>query len=245
MAENKTISVEKSPESAAAKAAEIFRKTIRESVQQHERCAVALAGGTTPRLMYQRLADEAVVDRVPWGQVDIFFGDERDVPQDDVESNFGVAQRTMLDHLPIDWERVHPMRADAEDLDAASGEYEQIIRRVVPAGPGGVPQFDLIMLGMGGDGHTASLFPDSPILNEGSRLVVACHIPVLGRNRMTFTFPVINAARSVVMLVTGDDKAGVVERVIRQHDQSLPSARVFPPHGTLHYVLDNSAARLL
>lgn len=245
MSETKQISVQKSAEAAAAKAAELFRETIRQAVQQRGRCAIALAGGTTPRLMYQRLADEAVVDRVPWGQVDLFFGDERDVPQDDVESNFGVAQKMMLDHLPIDWERVHPMRADADDLDSASDEYEQIIRRVVPAGPDGIPQFDLVMLGMGGDGHTASLFPDSPILGEGKRLVVACHVPVLGRNRMTMTFPLINASRHIVMLVTGDDKAGVVERVIRQEDQSLPAARVYPVRGTLHYVLDTAAARLL
>jgi len=245
MIESKRMIVEKSPEQAAAKATDIFKSIVLETLEQRDVCNLALSGGTTPRSMYHHLADHALGDVIPWSKVEVYFGDERDVPQDDVESNFGMAQRVLLDHAPIDWSRVHAMRADAEDIDAASREYENTIRRLVPAGPNGIPQFDLIMLGMGGDGHVASLFPHTDILEEPQRLVVACHVPVLGRNRMTFTFPLINAARNILLLVTGDDKAEVVERIFKQGDQALPAARVAPQHGTMHVVLDTAAARLV
>jgi 6-phosphogluconolactonase len=245
MTESKRIVVEKSPEAAAAKAAEVFKSIVSQAVAQRGICHLALSGGTTPRSMYTHLAKHALTDNVPWAKVDVFFGDERDVPQDDVESNFGMAQRALLDNTPIDWARVHAMRADAGDLDGAANEYEQMIRELVPAGPGGVPQFDLVMLGMGGDGHVASLFPATNVLDEGQRLVVACHVPVLGRNRMTFTFPLINASRNVLLLVTGDDKADIVQRVFEAGDPSLPASRVFLQYGTLHIVLDTAAARLL
>ncbi|MBN1941875.1 MAG: 6-phosphogluconolactonase [Phycisphaerae bacterium] len=245
MSESKQIYRESSPEQAAVRATDIFKTIVRESVAQRQVCHLALSGGTTPRSMYHHLADHALGDNVPWSRVEVYFGDERDVPQDDVESNFGMAQRVLLDHAPIDWSRVHAMRADAEDIEAASREYEATLRHLVPAGPDGVPQLDLVMLGMGGDGHVASLFPHTDILGESHRLVAACHVPVLGRNRMTFTFPLINAARNILLLVTGDDKAEVVERVFKHSDQNLPAARVNPRHGTLHVVLDVGAARLV
>lgn len=245
MIETKRIIVEKTPEQAAAKAADIFKSIVVETLEQRSACHVALSGGTTPRSMYHHLADHSLGDVVPWSKVEVYFGDERDVPQDDVDSNFGMAQRVLLDNTPIDWSRVHAMRADAEDIDAASREYEAAIRHFVPVGPNGIPQFDLIMLGMGGDGHVASLFPHTDVLEEPQRLIAACHVPVLGRKRMTFTFPLINSARNILLLVTGDDKAEVVERVFKHSDQDLPAARVCPQHGTLHVVLDAAAARLV
>lgn len=245
MIESKRMIVEKTPELAAAKATDIFKSIVLETLEQRDVCHVALSGGTTPRSMYHHLADHVLSDVIPWSRVEVYFGDERDVPHDDVESNFGMAQRALLDHTPIDWSRVHAMRADAADIDAASREYEATLRHLVPPGPNGVPQFDLIMLGLGGDGHVASLFPHTEILEEPQRLVAACHVPVLGRNRMTFTFPLINAARNILLLVTGDDKAEVVERVFKHNDQNLPAARVFPRDGTIHVVLDEAAARLV
>lgn len=245
MSGTKEILVEKSSEKAAAKAAEIFRSVVCDSVYHRGVCNAALSGGTTPRSTYQLLADQALTDDVPWSQVEVFFGDERDVPQDDVESNFRMVQRTLLDHTPIDWARVHPMRADAEDIGGAANEYEETIRHKVHSNNHGIPQFDLVMLGMGGDGHTASLFPGCANLDEMHKLVVACFIPVLGRHRISFTFPLINAARNVLLLVTGDDKADAVRRVIHDQDMALPSSRITPHHGTLHIVLDSAAARLL
>ncbi len=245
MIESKRIVVEKSPELAAGKAAETFKSILSEAVAKRGICRLALSGGTTPRSMYHTLADHVVIDHAPWSQVEVYFGDERDVPQDDVDSNFGMAQRTLLDNAPVVWSQVYAMRADAGDIDAAAREYEETIRRNVPAGPNGIPQFDLIMLGLGGDGHVASLFPHTDSLEEAQRLVVSCHVPVLGRSRMTFTFPLINAARNILLLVTGDDKAEVVQRVFEAGDTTLPAARVAPQHGTVHVVLDTAAARLL
>jgi 6-phosphogluconolactonase len=245
MAETQQIIVEKSPLNAAARAAEVFKSIVSEAVSQRGVCYLALSGGTTPRATYSSLAEIAICDEAPWSQVEVFFGDEHDVPQDDVDSNYAMVQRTLLDHAPIDWQRVYPMRADAKDIAAASAEYENIIRRTLPDSPTGIPQFDLVMLGMGGDGHTASLFPNSAALEEAHKLVVACHVSVLGRNRMTMTYPLINAARNILFLVTGDDKANVVKRVFREEDQSLPAARVSATHGMVHVVLDTAAARLM
>jgi 6-phosphogluconolactonase len=238
--------VEPTAQAAGQFAAQLVRIMMCESVAQRGRCAVALAGGTTPRSLYQLLAAEATAGAVPWWDCDIFFGDERDVPHDDIDSNYRTAQRSLLDHVPIDPQRVHPMPADAEDLQAAAERYEQKIRSSLPAGPGGLPQFDLILLGMGADGHTASLFPGTELLNETRRLVASQYVPVLGRNRMTFTFPLINAARNVLLLVTGDDKAPAIAGLLGEDAparQRLPVARVHPSDGKLIIVLDAAAAR--
>jgi 6-phosphogluconolactonase len=194
------------------------------------------------------LAREATTGNVPWQEVEFFFGDERDVPPDHIESNYGMIQRTLLDHLPVPPGHVHPMPADWLNMDAAAEEYERAICQVLPADPGRPPRFDLILLGMGADGHTASLFPFTECLNEQRRLVISHYVPVLGRKRMTFTFPLINAARNVVMLVTGDDKAGAVADLLGEDSASreqLPAARVAPADGRFTLVLDSAAARRL
>jgi len=234
------------PEQATTTVARLFKRAVHEAVAARDVCTVALAGGTTPRALYQELAAHVFDADVPWDRVEVFFGDERDVPQDHVESNYGMVQRALLDHVPISPDRIHPMPADAQDLDAAAAEYEQAIRTVVPAGGDGLPRFDLVLLGMGGDGHTASLFPRTTALTETDRWVVSHHVPVLGRNRMTFTFPLINAAREVVFLITGDDKAEAVADLFSDApDQrgNVPAAYVQPSEGRLVMVLDASAAR--
>ena len=245
MMDSKKIIEEPTAEKAAAKAAEIFRTIVGRAVADHGACRVALSGGSTPRATYHELADHATTDGVPWSQVDIFLGDEHDVPQDDIESNYHMIQRILLDNAPIDWERVYPMRADSDDIQAAAEEYEQIIRKYVPSGENGIPQFDLVMLGIGGDGHTASLFPESPGIDEAEKLVVASYVPILGRNRMSITFPVINAAKNILLLVTGGDKAEIVRRIFQDNDRNLPAARIHPNNGTFHIVFDADAARLL
>lgn len=245
MSQSRNRIVANSPQDAAARAASVFTQIVSQAVEARGICHVALAGGVTPRAMYSHLASHATTDEVPWSRVEVFFGDERDVPQDDSDSNFHMAQRSLFDHTPIDWERIHPMRADAADLDAAVAEYEQLIRASLPAGEGGVPQFDLILLGLGTDGHVASLFPGTAGLDEQEKLVTSCHIPVLGRNRMTVTFPLINAARHVLFFVTGDDKAETVKRVVHDGDPTLPASRVTPKNGETHFVLDQAAAKWL
>jgi len=219
-----------------------------ESAGERGKCFVALSGGTTPHALYHRLAAEKSIYDLPWDKAEVFFGDERDVGQDHVDSNYRMAQRTLLDHIPISPQRVHPMPADADDLSAGAAAYEQTIRGLVPDDGGPAPRFDLILLGMGGDGHTASLFPDTSGLGETEKLIVGHHVPVLGRSRMTFTYPLINAARTVILLVTGPDKAEAVAALLGDDPEAkrrIPAAGVCPSDGKLILVLDADAARLL
>ena len=247
MPRERKVVVESLPDEATRLAAELCKTIICESVAQRGRAYVALSGGITPRATYQLLAKTATTGAVPWSQVEVFFGDERDVPHDDVDSNFRMVQQTLLDYLPITPSQVHPMPADAEDLDRAAAAYEQTVRKIVPARADGRPCFDLILLGMGAEGHTASMFPCTPeALEEKTRLVVAHFVPVLGRRRMTFTFPLINAARNVIVLVTGDDKADVAATILDGDEQAkskLPAARIAPDDGLCTLVLDAAAAR--
>ncbi|MCK4275990.1 MAG: 6-phosphogluconolactonase, partial [Phycisphaerae bacterium] len=171
--DTRSILVENTAEEATEEAAKLFKTIVCEAVDQRGICHVALAGGTTPHALYESLANSAVTGEVPWSKLVVFFGDERDVPHDHIESNYNMVQRTMLDHLPIAPTRVHSMRADAEDLPAAAAEYERTIRQVLQTAPHEIPKFDLILLGMGGEGHTASLFPDTDILTEEDKFVSA------------------------------------------------------------------------
>jgi len=243
--QSRKVLVEDSAAAATALVSQLFASIICEAVEARGVCHLALAGGTTPHGLYQQLAASLAGGEVPWGQVEVFFGDERDVSQDHVESNYHMAQKTLLDHVPVQPASVHPMPADSDDLAASAGQYEETIRRRVPCDGGEKPRFDLILLGMGGDGHTASLFPDTEVLQERKKLVTAYFVPVLGRRRMTFTFPLINAARNVILLITGEDKAEAVADLLGEHPaekERLPAARVAPA-GTFFVVLDAAAAK--
>ena len=239
--------VEFLPDDAVERSCELLKDAIAEAVEARGVCHLSLAGGATPHPLYQRLAATAVTGEVPWEKTEVFFGDERDVPHDHAESNFRMVQQTLLDHLPIPPAQVHPMPADAEDLQTGAQHYEQTIRRIVPAGPGGVPQFDLVLLGMGRDGHTASLYVGTPdALAESKKLVIAHFVPALGRNRMTITFPLINAARNVLLFVTGEDKADAVAAMLGQDEKAkhaLPAGRIAPQDGNFFAVFDAPAVR--
>jgi len=238
--------VKSTSEDAAAAAANLFRKIVCQTVADRRVCNLALAGGTTPHELYEKLAAEVFDCDMPWPSVKVFFGDERDVPHDHVDSNYHMAQRALLDIAPVPPEQIHPMPADADDLNEAAEEYEQLIRRIVGGESEDTPGFDLILLGMGADGHTASLFPRTKALNETEKLVVSQYVPVLGRNRMTFTFPLINAARHVMFLITGEDKADAVAAILSKDEQrrkNFPAAFVKPTDGRLVFVLDTAAAK--
>ena len=243
--QSREVYVEPSVEQATGLASKFVKSIVAEAVSRHGFCYLALAGGTTPHGLYLRLASDGLSGDVPWQNVEVFFGDERDVPQDDVASNFRMAQRTLLDHVPIDLMHVHPMPADSEDIEAAAAGYEKAIHKAVPANERGIPRFDLILLGMGGDGHTASLFPETAALDENEKLVLGYHVPKLGRHRMSVTFPLINAARNVLLFVTGADKADAVAKLFGTDNQArseLPISRVCPD-GALKIILDAAAAR--
>ena len=245
--QSRQILIEPTCREATQLAAELFGGIVCQAVSERGICHVALAGGTTPHGLYQLMAASDNIDQLPWDRVEVFFGDERDVPHDYVESNYGMIQRTLLDHVPIDLSRVHPMGADSDDIAQAAADYERTIRETVPEGDGGVPQFDLVLLGMGGDGHTASLFPAGEALDVYDRLVTSCFVQVLGRSRMTLTFPLINAAKNIILLVTGADKAEAVADLINgaEDDKArLPVAKVCPTGGKLLAIFDAPAARL-
>ncbi len=242
---SRKVLVEGSPEEANALACELIKSILCEATSLKSSCHIALAGGTTPHALYRQLAAACASGEVPWGNVEVFFGDERDVPHDDVESNYRMAQRTLLDHVPVLPSHIHPMPADSDDLTAAAAEYEGIIRRIVAGGGEEIPRFDLILLGMGGDGHVASLFPATEGAAEQDKLVTAYFVPVLGRNRMTFTFPLINAAQNVLLLITGEDKAEAVGALLGDNEDAkrhLPAAQL-DPEGTFLMVLDAVAAK--
>ena len=241
-----TIIVQQTPLAAAQRAVDKTLAIIEESTQRWSECFIALSGGTTPRELYRLLAQPPAGDRVPWERIQIFFSDERDVAPDHVESNYRLASSLLLDHVPIPLSHVHPMPADCRDMAAAAEQYENLIRRLAPPGENDLPQLDLVLLGIGGEGHVASLFPDTPALEERQRLVVSQYVPVIGRNRMTFTFPLINAARHVMFLATGADKANAVAGALSDDEAvraRYPASRVRPTKGELIFMLDAEAAR--
>lgn len=202
---------------------------------------LALAGGSTPRRLYALLADRGAPyrDRIPWARTQVFFGDERPVPPDHPESNYRMAREALLDHVPV--ASVH--RIHGED-PAGAAAYEAELRSFfrIPA-DGAPPRLDLVLLGLGPDGHTASLFPGTPALDERVRWVVSSFVARLGTRRTTLTLPVLNRAR-VLFLVSGAEKAGALARVLAPPagEPLLPAARVRPDGGAL-WVVDAAAAR--
>lgn len=212
----------------AEAAADRVVRVARNAIRRRGRFCVALSGGATPRATCDLLALAPRIHAVDWSRVEFFWGDERAVPPDHPDSNFGAAKAQLLDHLPgIRPDAIHRMTADNRDLDAAAQRYEHEIARVFGVAPGAPrpPAFDLIWLGMGADGHTASLFPGSTALGERRRWVVATWAPALAAWRMTLTQPLINAARSVLFVVTGPDKAPAM-RSIESGSRELPAARI-------------------
>lgn len=219
--------------------------------------SVALAGGKTPAAMYRLLTLPPFRTAVDWRRVQWFWGDERCVPPDHADSNYRMARETLLDPLEIDAARIHRMPADAADLSAAAREHEQTVRTVVREQENGIPSFDLVLLGIGADGHTASLFPGSDGLAEHERLVVAHYCPAPAAMRMTFTYPLLWAARHVVFLVCGPDKAEPMQQILSTvapsstpfGPQALASVHFEPPaagirfgHARVTWILDEAAA---
>lgn len=218
------------PAALAEAAADRIVAAARNAIRRRGRCLLALSGGSAPRLVYPLLTAPPRVDAVDWWRVEFFWGDERAVPPDSPDSNFGVARAMLLDHLPgIRAEAVHRMPADAPDPEAAAERYEAELVRAfeVPRGTAHRPRFDLIWLGMGADGHTASLFPGARTLAESRRWVVPAMAPQTSAvaGRMTFTLPLINAGRAVLFVVEGADKAAAV-RSVRSGSRELPASRV-------------------
>jgi len=224
-------------------AAEEFIRAASEAVEKRGRFAVALAGGSTPKSLYALLAANAS-SSLPWSQMFFFFGDERHVPPDHPDSNYRMANESLFSKAPIPPGNVFRMPTENPDADAVAAAYEQTLRNFFSTKPGEFPSFDLILLGMGPDGHTASLFPETAALEERSRLVVANWVEKLKTSRITLTLPVLNAARCVAFLVSGADKAPALHQVLEGDGpgEKYPSKLVQPERGKLIWFVDRAAA---
>jgi len=223
---------------------------VRASVAANGTCMIALSGGSTPRSLYELLARPAFAEQISWPEVHVFWGDERHVPPDHPDSNFRMANEALLLRVPIPAENIHRIPAELPNATTVAVAYADDLRRAFHLGvddQNALPRFDLILLGMGEDGHTASLFPHSPALNERKALVTANPVPKLNTTRLTFTLPVINNAARVWFLITGGSKAEVLKAVLEgpRQPETLPSQLINPTDGELSFLLDVTAAAAL
>lgn len=225
-------------------AAQDFVTLANDAIAVRGKFTVALSGGTTPKGMFALLAS-AAFPSVPWERIFFFWSDERHVPPNDPDSNYRMANEAMLSKVPVPAENIFRIRAEEKDANIAAREYEQTIQNFFGLKPGEFPRFDLIHLGMGPDGHTASLFPGSAGLEEQSRLVIANWVEKFKTSRITFTYPVLNHAACVELLVGGIDKAPAVHEILENPQSGLPAQRVRPTDGNLIWLLDRAAASAL
>ena len=234
-------------------AAEVARAAARrfvdwawQAIAQRGRFHVALSGGSTPRELYRLLATNEFRAQVDWPRIHVFWGDERAVSPDSAESNYGMVRRELLLRVPIPPGNIHRMRAEDPNIGRAAHEYEMDLRRTLELDSHGFPIFDLVFLGMGPDGHTASLFPGTRIVRETARWVSTPMVARFNMRRMTLTLPVLEAARRVVFLVTGADKAPTLRDVLCEHPEPpLPAQMVQPYNGERIFLVDKAAASLL
>ena len=238
------IVVEDTPEALTLEALRMLVRIADESVRERDRFSVAISGGSTPRPLYRKLAEEPWRSEMPWEHTHIFWVDERCVPARDPASNYGAARADFLDRIPTPSRHIHPMPGDLDPEEGAEG-YEAGLIRFFGLRQGELPVFDLMLLGIGRDGHTASLFPGQPSLDEKERLVIS----VTGGDpflpRLTLTCPVMNHARHAIFLVSGEGKADIMRAVLENRDQTLPAQRIQPKHGDLTWFLDRDAACML
>jgi 6-phosphogluconolactonase len=201
---------------------------------------VALSGGSTPKLLFELLADpnEPFRDQIPWPDIHFFWSDERHVPPDDPDSNYRMANEAMLSRIPVATNNVHRVPSENPNATEAASEYEQTLVQITEQP---LPRLDLIMLGLGTDGHTASIFPGSEVLHENNRLVAAPWVEKFQTYRITMTLPLLNNGASVVFLVSGAEKATIVKEVL-QGPEKYPAQAVKPTNGELLWMLDEDAA---
>ena len=202
---------------------------------------VALSGGSTPRALYSLLASGEFSAQLAWRQIHLYFGDERCVAPDHAESNYRMAKEALLAQIPIPRANVHRMAGEKMPALAAA-EYEAQLRQHFHSTEDAVPRFDLILLGLGEDGHTASLFPGSSALNENRRLVATTYVEKLNAHRLTLTFPVINNAAQISFLVAGASKAVIVKELLTTETHDYPAARIAPENGQLTWFVTQDAA---
>jgi len=232
-------------EAEAEAAATFVLELGKEAVRANGRFFIALSGGTTPETLYRSLTSPAFADRFDWSRTTFFFSDERCVPPDDPRSNYALADKTLFTPLRIAPSQIYRMAGESRDPQAAASEYEQQLRLATKTSPSAKPSLDLILLGLGEDGHTASLFPGAPVLRDHQRLIAATQSPKDPPNRLTMTLGVINRASVILFLVAGASKAGVVRAILdpkTEAERRLPASLVEPEEGRLTWFLDRNAA---
>ncbi len=244
MSFKRKIIIKDDPILLAKQAAEIFVASARRSVGKRGRFAVAISGGSTPRRMHKMLAREPYFLNIPWGKIHIFWVDERCVPQDNRESNCGMAKRDFINEVPISETQVHLITCESSPGVSAK-EYQKILSDFFSFKSTRITRFDLIYLGMGADGHIASLFPGQKTLYEKEKLAVAVKGGDPNVNRISMTLPVLNQARHIVFLITGEEKARTVQTVLEDRKIRLPAQKIRPLNGQLTWLLDRGAASLL
>jgi 6-phosphogluconolactonase len=225
------------------RAAEDFIHLAEQAVSAAGRFTVALSGGSTPKGLYSLLAAPGYRERIPWSELHLFWGDERCVPPDHLESNYRMVQESLLSKINMPAKNVHRMAGEKEPKLAAA-EYEEQLRTFFHLPKAALPRFDLILLGLGEDGHTASLFPGSDALSDTERLVAASYVNKLNSHRLTVTLPVLNHAAQIMFLVAGESKAAMVKEVLRAEPASstFPAAKVRPTNGRLTWLITQDAA---
>jgi len=232
----------------AQAAATHFAERVAQSVAKRGRARIAISGGSTPKATFALLADPAgpYAATIPWDLIDLFWVDERTVAPDHPDSNYRMTNEALLSKVALNPEHVHRMEGELDPEEAAA-RYESVIRREFRLEGAEAPRFDVIWLGMGDDGHTASLFPHTEGLGELGRIVIANHVPQKSTWRITLTRPVINHANDVIFLIGGADKADPLERVLfGEYDpQTLPTQLIQPENGALTLLLDEAAAAKL
>jgi 6-phosphogluconolactonase len=241
---NGTIEVLSDLEALSLHAASIFVSASKNSIAAKKRFAVAISGGSTPRRLYTLLGSDAYRHRVDWQTVHFFWADERCVPKEDEASNFRTAFDTFLSKIALPDKNIHRIKGE-EAPDKAARDYEEEIRRFF--GESERPGFDLIILGVGEDGHTASLFPGSKSLEERVRLAIPVYLGEPGKNRITLTLPVLNNADQLLFLVAGPSKAAVLSEILgeRKKKKGFPAGLIRPAHGNMTWLIDQEAARKL
>lgn len=231
-------------------AAERFVVAAAHAIDARGEFVVALSGGSTPRSMYELLAREPLALRVNWSRVHVVWGDERCVPPEHADSNYRMAREALLDHVPISATNVHRIHGE-DDPVVAAASYETTLRALFKT-PNGPPasasasgtNIDLALLGLGDNGHTASIFPESAAIDEQSRWVMAEYVPAVSMWRVTLTAPILNAAAELLFLVAGGEKAAVLQRVLEgpHRPRELPAQLIAPTHGPIHWLVDAAAA---
>jgi len=245
---NITYVVEPDPAALAWRAAQHLVELSEEAVSARGRVRIAVSGGSTPKATFALLADPAhpFLTRMPWEHIELFFVDERTVPPDNPDSNYRMTREALLNKVNLRPDQIHRIQGELEP-EVAAAEYEYDLRRTFRLEGAEAPRFDIVTLGMGDDGHTASLFPHTDAIHEIGRLVVANQVPQKDTWRVTLTWPVINHAREVFFLIAGQEKAEPLKEVFLgpKDVERLPSQLIWPASGILTLILDRQAAALL